>query len=84
MEEKQMFIVQDENGIQSVAELLTILEIDGIEYAVYSIDKDVENSDVYVARVGKDQDGNDKIVSIEDEEERSRVFDIVRRMIDES
>lgn len=84
MEEKKTFIIQDENGIQSVAELLTIIMVDGIEYAVYSVDKDLDNSDVYAARIVKDQDGNDRIVSIEDEEERTKVFGIVEKMINES
>lgn len=84
MEEKRNFIVQDENGIQSVAEILTMLEIDGSEYVVYSIDKDLENSDVYAAKVIKDQDNNDRIVSIENEEEKKKVFGIVEKMINES
>ena len=83
-EEKQTFIVEDENGESFVAELLTIIEVENIEYAVYSIDRNDEDTDVYVARVGKDEEGNDTIVTIEDEEERNRVFDIVQRMIDES
>lgn len=84
MEEKKTFIIQDENGIQSVAELLTIIMVDGIEYAVYSVDKDLENSDVYAARIVKDQNGNDRIVSIENEEEKNKVFGIVEKMINES
>lgn len=84
MEEKRNFIVQDENGMQSIAEILTMLEIDGNEYVVYSIDKDLENSDVYAAKVIKDQDNNDRIVSIENEEEKKKVFGIVEKMINES
>ena len=83
-EEIQTFIIQDEYGRNMVAELLTILEIDDIEYAVYSVDASEEDSDVYVARVVKDAEGNDNIVSIEDETERAKVFDIVQRMMNES
>lgn len=84
LEETQTFVVQDEYGRNMVAELLTILEIDGIEYAVYSIDASEEESDVFVARVVKDAEGNDNIVTIENEEERTKVFEIVKKMINES
>ena len=83
-EEVQTFVVQDEFGRNMVAELLTIVEIDGIEYAVYSIDASEEESDVFVARIVKDVEGNDNIVDIEDEEERAKVFEVVQRMINES
>ena len=83
-EEIQTFVVQDEYGKNMVAELLTILEIDGVEYAVYSIDSSEEDSDVYVARVVKDAEGNDEIVTIENDEERTKVFEIVQKMINES
>lgn len=84
MEDKQTFVVQDENGIQSIAELLTVIEVEGIEYAVYSIDTDSENSDIFVARLIKDQNGTDRIISIENEEERKKIFGIVEKMINES
>lgn len=84
LEEVQTFVVQDEFGRNMVAELLTIVEIDGIEYAVYSIDATEEESDVFVARIVKDEEGNDNIVSIEDEAEKAKVFEIVQKMINES
>ena len=84
VEETQTFVVQDEFGRNMVAELLTILEIDGVEYAVYSIDVSEEDSDVFVARIVKDAEGNDNIVTIENEEERAKVFGIVQEMINES
>ena len=84
LDEIQTFIVEDEFGRTMTAEVLTIVEIDGIEYVVYSIDVSEEDSDVYVARVVVDADGNDNIVSIEDDEERAKVFEVVQKMINES
>lgn len=83
MNDRKNFYVTDKNGVRLLAELLTILRIDGIEYAVYSMDQDVNTSDVYVARVIKDNYGNDSMISIENEEERKKVFQIVDRMINE-
>ena len=83
MNDRKVLFIKDVNGEEKTAELLTILQIDGIEYAVYSIDKDVNTSDVYVARIIKDLNGNDSIVTIENEEERNNVFKIVDKMINE-
>ena len=84
MEDKKMFFINGINGEQKCAELLTVLQIDEVEYVVYSIDVDKDFSDVYVARIVKDLDGNDNIVNIEDESEKNKVFAIVNSMIKES
>lgn len=78
------FVLQDENGLQYNANLLTILKIDGIEYAVYDIDSDSENVDVYVSRIVKDLNGNDILEDIDDKIEKKKVFGIVNKMINES
>lgn len=84
MEDRKTLFIKDTNGRELEAELLTILQINGIEYAVYSVDKDDYTSDVYVARVIKDQNGNDSFVSIENEEEKNKVFQVIDKMINES
>ena len=84
LEESHLFPIQDEYGRNRMAELLTILEVDGLEYAVYSVDENEEESEVFVARIVKDSEGNDNLISIEDEEEKAKVFEIVQKMINES
>ena len=83
MEDKKMILINDINEGQKIVELLTILKIDGIEYAVYSMDRDTNVSDVYAARVVKNDNGTDSIVSIEDEAEKMKVFQIIDKMINE-
>lgn len=83
MDGRKSLYITDENGVHFLAELLTILCIDEIEYAVYSMDKDVNTSDVYVARVIKDNYGNDSMISIDNEDERKKVFQIIDRVINE-
>ena len=83
MEDKKMLYINDVNGEQKVVELLTILQIDGMEYVVYSMDRDNDVSDVYAARVVKNDSGSDSIVSIEDENEKRKVFQIIDKMINE-
>lgn len=84
MQDRKTLMMQDENGVQLEVEILTILQIDGIEYAVYSIDKDNTTSDVYAGRLVKDQNGQEGIFGIDNVEEKKRVFGIIDRMIRES
>ena len=84
MKDMNSFVLQDENGLQYNANLLTILKIDGIEYAVYDIDSDSKNVDVYVSRIVKDLNGNDILEDIDDKIEKKKVFGIVNKMINES
>lgn len=83
MNGRKNFYITDENDVHLLVELLTILRIDGKEYAVYSLDKDVNTSDVYAARIIKDVNGNENIVSIDDELEKRKVFQIIDKMINE-
>lgn len=83
MDGRKCFYITDENGVHLLVELLTILRIDGREYAVYSLDKDANTSDVYAARIIKDVNGTEKIISIDDEVEKRKVFQIIDKMINE-
>lgn len=84
MEERRSLCIKDINGEQLIVELLTVLPIDGIDYAVYSIDKDTDTSDVYVARIIKGHNGDDVLVTIENEVERQKVFSVIDKMINEN
>ena len=62
-ETNQKFQVEIETGEIKEAELLTIVEIDGKEYAIYMIDNDdneYESVDVLASYVMKDSEGYDK------------------------
>lgn len=84
LEERKTLYIKDKNGQELIIDVLTILPIDGIDYIVYSIDKDVDTSDVYVARIIKDHNENDVLVTIENEAERQKVFSVIDKMINES
>ena len=75
-ETNQKFQVEIETGEIKEAELLTIVEIDGKEYAIYMIDNDdneYESVDVLASYVMKDSEGYDIIEDIEDNDERQEV-----------
>ena len=48
------FKITDEQNIEREANLITIFENEGKEYAVYSIDRDVETVNIFVSRIEKD------------------------------
>ena len=75
------FKITDEQNIEREANLITIFENDGKEYAVYSIDRDAETVNIFVSRVEKDASGNDALKDIEDAAEKSKVDNIVKELI---
>lgn len=75
------FTVIDENNVERVANVITVVEIEGIEYIVYSIDTDSENCDIFVSRLVKNSDGSDSILDIEDENESVKVKAIVKEIL---
>ncbi len=84
MEENQKFNVQIETGEIKEAELLTIVEIDHKQYAIYMIDNDEtqgENVDILASYVVKDEEGYDQLVDIDDPEDREKVAEFIKNLI---
>ena len=84
MEENQKFNVQIETGEIKEAELLTVVEIDQKQYAIYMIDNDEtqgENVDILASYVIKDDEGYDQLVDIDDPEDREKVAEFIRNLI---
>ncbi len=75
------FKVIDENNIEHTAEVITAFSYKEKEYLVYSIDKDEENSNIFVSRLVKDNEGYDVIEDIEDEIERAEVQNAVKEIL---
>ena len=75
------FKVADEKGIEREANLITIFENDNIEYAVYSIDRDVETANIFVSQIVKDQNGNDILKDIDSLETKQKINNIVKEII---
>ena len=75
------FKVTDEKGIEREANLITIFENDNIEYAVYSIDRDVETANIFVSQIVKDQNENDILKDIDSLETKQKIDNIVKEII---
>lgn len=75
------FKITDDKNIERDATLITVIEVEGKEYVIYSIDRDEENVNIFVSALVKDSNGNDIIVDIEDEKEKTKLNEIVRNII---
>lgn len=83
-ETNQKFQVEIETGEIKEAELLTIVEIDGKEYAIYMIDNDdneYESVDVLASYVMKDSEGYDKLIDIDDQEDKEKVTAFIKNIM---
>lgn len=73
--------LKDELGNIVEGKILSIIEIDNIEYLLYSVSANEEEDAIYVKRIIQDENGEDDLVDITNTEEKEKVFDIVREYI---
>lgn len=77
----QRFKVEIETGEIVDAELLSVVEIDSQEYAVYSIDNENGTVDILASYVVKDEEGYDKLVDITNPVDKEKVFNFIKGLI---
>ena len=77
----QKFKVEIETGEIVDAELLSVVEIDNQEYAVYSIDNENGTVDILASYVVKDEEGYDKLVDITNPVDKEKVFNFIKGLI---
>ena len=75
------FKITDENNVEREASVVTVFESNGIEYVIYSIDRDENDVNIFVSRLVKDENGKTIIVDISDDAEKSRINDIVNDIV---
>lgn len=78
---KKNFRIEDEQGIVRDAELITIIDVEGKEYAIYSIERDEENTNIFVSGIEKGIDGKSKLVDITDAKEKEELDEITKEII---
>lgn len=79
MDEK--FMMYDESGNEKELKIIGEVELNNQVYLIYSIDENDFEDGIYVSKIIKNSLGNEVIVSILDEDERSLVFDAIRNLI---
>ena len=75
------FRVIDEYNVEREATLITTFMVDDKKYAMYSIDRDTVNVNIFVSELIKDENGNDTLRDITDTLEKEKVANIVKNII---
>ena len=77
--ETEIYTLTDEEGVENDFELIGTVELEGVTYYAlvpYTEDENAEIDEYIVLRGEKDENGEDVLVSIDDDEEFDRVADI--------
>ena len=80
-EENQKFDVQIETGEIVQAELLSIVDIDGKEYAIYSLENENGTVDILSSYVEQDEEGYDILVDIDNPYDKQKVSSFIQNLM---
>ena len=82
MEENNILTFYDENDEAIELEIVDSFELSGNKYAALATSEDAENenseSEVYIMRIESESSGEDVFVTIEDEDELDRAFEMFK------
>ncbi len=70
----------DEHNINREAKIITIIEYEGTEYVVYSIDRDEENANIFVSKLVKEGD-HLLLDEIRSTDVKEKIDNVVKEMI---
>lgn len=70
----------DEHNINREAKIITMIEYEGTEYVVYSIDRDEENANIFVSKLVKEGDYL-LLDEIQSTDVKEKIDNVVKEMI---
>ena len=86
-ERDDILVLVDEKGEEVEFEYLDTMEVDNKEYAVLlpldDDDEDAETEEVVILKLDKDENGEDSFVSVDDEAELNKVFELFKKKVQE-
>ena len=82
-ETNQKFQVRIETGEIMDAEIISVVEIDGKKYAVYSIDNKDGTVDILASYVTVDEEGYDKLVDITNPIDKEKISNFIKGLVNE-
>lgn len=80
---QDMFKVQLETGEVKDAELLNVVEIEGQEYAIYSIDNEDGTVSVMASVLIQDEHGNITLADLEDPEVKALIAEYIKQLTED-
>ena len=70
----------DEHNINREAKVISMIELEGTEYVIYSIDRDEENANIFVSKLVKE--GNYLLLDeIQSTDVKEKIYNVVKDMI---
>lgn len=86
-ERDDILVLVDEKGEEVEFEYLDTMEVDGNEYAVLlpleDETEETETEEVVILKLDKDENGEDSFVSVDDEAELNKVFELFKKKVQE-
>lgn len=73
--------LRDEFGNNIEGKIINIIEIDDIEYLLYSVSENEDEDAIYAKKIVKYASGEEDLIDITDTQEKDKVFNIVREYI---
>lgn len=80
MESRNVKVI-DEHGIDRNANVICGLNLDGLDYVLYSVERDGDNDNLFASKIVKNIDGTSSMVNIEDSMEKSKINDVVKELV---
>jgi len=80
-EPNQKFQVEIETGEIKEAELLSVVQIDNKEYAVYSLENENGTVDILASYVEKDSEGYDMLVDINNQIDKEKISNFIKSLV---
>ena len=84
--ESEIYTLTDDNGVESDFELIGTVEVEGVTYYAlipYTEDEDAEVDEYIVLRGEKDENGEDTLVTVDDDDEFDDIADYFDDMFSE-
>lgn len=80
MENKSIKVI-DEHNIDRVANKICVLDVDGSDYLIYSIERDNDNDNIFVSKLISNINGTSSMINIENPMEKEKISNLVKELI---
>lgn len=80
MENKSIKVI-DEHNIDREANKICVLDVDGSDYLVYSIERDNDNDNIFVSKLISNINGTNSMINIDNQMEKDKISNLVKELI---
>lgn len=81
MIESKNIKVIDEHNIDRTANKICVVDVDGSDYIIYSIERDSDNDNIFVSKLLSNINGTSNMINIEDSMEKEKMASLVKELI---